>query len=317
MVDIYSPNLRKSNAELFYALWRQIFSDPGEVYANSVIQNVWLHMYDNNSVKVDHVYYEMVGRMTAQARIRAFFEDLTKETQGSQNERFLFSKLCVGTESRVKPHNLVHDGKCLTCVLGPGGEFKKVALLYEIDPYVGVMRLIPRTFTTNRPEEKDEPFERGDLSYSFGFTPIFQVYNDADELCWLVDGVDVGVLAELAGDKWKQVYYKGIIEAARDCPTGRMPVKVYFNDFVKNRNNVIFNDYLGSLQGKSEVVTLRKRGGNQPLRAANVPRPQHFIEAFQYRENGSIGTMWIEDNKDGSPKEYKAKVIEVDLRSET
>jgi hypothetical protein len=236
-----------------------------------------------------------------------FCSYLRRQETSSDSQEKSFDCLAVCTESTNPYDNITDNVRNTTCVLGPRGFHKKVAIFYEVDPYVGSLRLIP----------SEERF--GNLAWkdAFGFAPVFQVYNDDDELCWLVDSVDVGIGATLFGDIWMDVYFDGILKAAMS-PTvdpEQKPSKLYFNQHVTNYNSRMFNMFIKRATAQdSKKVFLRKRGGNQSLRDARIPRPQHFVEAFHYDSR----SMWIKDDRvDGSfvPKRYKSKVIEIDLRN--
>jgi len=178
-----------------------------------------------------------------------------------------------------------------TCVLGPTGVNKKVALLYEIDPYMGVLRLVP---FTQQPGVEDH-------ENAVGLASVIRCRNESNERVWLIDGVDVGVMAEYTGRAWQGTFLQGIIDAAIDAEDVD---RICFNAHVKNPNNKLFNKFLESEYCcRRHDVYLKKIGGNKALTKRNLRRPEHYIEAFHY----STGSVWSESC------EGVARVLEVPL----
>ena len=215
---------------------------------------------------------------------------------------FNFTALYVATESVFFPYNLLHDINNLVCVLGPNGGAKKASVLYELDPNIGVMRLIP---TKNALEDIDPRHQIN----SIGYAVVIQCYNTKNELCWLVDTVDAGVAAELTQGEWMEVFFQGIKEAATDPELNERPKHLYFNQYVANRNNRLFNEFVRK-QGKlyEGEFELEKVGGNQALIDAGIKRAEHYLDAFKYRkDNPKGGSCWT-----ASCKGY-VDVVEVEL----
>ncbi|MBW2987056.1 hypothetical protein KY336_00770 [Candidatus Woesearchaeota archaeon] len=219
---------------------------------------------------------------------------LRSDTISSTNADVMprLGSLIIATESYNFPVNMVADSD-ISCTLGPHGSNEKVAILNELDPHIGILRLIPAedTEATQRVPVADPTLQ--DIGQS-GISYIIQCRKD-DELVWLVDGVDVGVLVEaIKGYDWRSIFYVGIVLSAINSGTldlNKKPSKIYFNQHVKNRYNEKFNEFIRR-KGPRKEVLLEKVGGADILREHGI-RPEHYIEAFHYK----AGTVWSEDCK--------------------
>ncbi len=154
---------------------------------------------------------------------RALYEglyDYLMEIKASLAGIKIFNQISVVYQSENYIENII--GKSLTtgsCTEGPDGLFFEAALLGEMCSSVGKLYL--------------KSYFNDNFQDNIGVAYVLKCCdNDANEVVWMIDGVETGIAVNLIKNqnKWKQTLYDGIYKAAEEAGVSR----IIFNARVKN-----------------------------------------------------------------------------------